>query len=137
MKSTRYLCSAVLMIGFLTGCSSMTGASCDCVTRTAKGGKGASLDLWANSGIPDTGAPEGYADDVAYGELTFLSIKGSQGVQVSVCNQSRLLTAIEIEDLGPDVFAVPPGCTLHLQCGSRETVSGGCEVHYRFRWLDK
>jgi hypothetical protein len=137
MKSPRSIWSALVVIGFLASCSSMTRSSCDCVTRVANGGKGASLDVWVNFGIPDSGAPEGYVDEVAYAELTFLSIKGEQGAQVFVCNQHRLLTAIEIENLGPDVFAVPPGCAVNLQCASREHVSGGCEVKYRFRWLHK
>jgi hypothetical protein len=94
------------------------------------------LDTWVNFGIPETGAPEGFADQVALAELTFLSIRGSQGIQVNVCNQHRQLTAIQIDDLGPELFAVPPGCAIQIRCASRNGVSGGCEADYRFRWLD-
>ncbi len=101
------------------------------MTRQASGIKGESLDTWAYHGSPienDTG--EG-----AFAELTFLSIKGDQGVVVSVCNKTMQLTTLEIDNLGPDLFWVPPGCTVHLNCARREGRSGGCEVKYRFRWL--
>jgi hypothetical protein len=91
--------------------------------------------LWVNFDIPEPGAPEGFIAQIAVAELTFLSIRGDQGIQVNVCNQHRKLTAIEIDDLGPDLFSVPPGCTIHLLCASRDGHSGGCEVDYRFRWL--
>ena len=68
-------------------------------------------------------------------ELTFLSIRGDQGIQVFVCNQHRLLTSIEIDDQGPELFSVPPGCTIQIRCARREGQSGGCETEYRFRWL--
>jgi hypothetical protein len=123
------------MACFLASCSTAGSDDCLCVTRHASGGKGASLDLWVNFDIPPTGAPEGFVAQVAVAELTFLSIRGDQGIQVNVCNQHRKLTAIQIDDLGPDLFSVPPGCTIHIRCGSREGRSGGCEVDYRFRWL--
>ena len=135
MRIIWMIVAATLVTGILASCS--TTAGCNCVTRSASGEKGASLDIWVNFDLPDTGAPEGYVGEVAYAELTFLSIKGEQGVQVNVCNQHRKLTAPEIDDLGPDLFAVPPGCTIHLSCASREGVSGGCDVEYQFRWLDK
>lgn len=74
---------------------------------------------------------------VAYAEITFRSVKGQQGAQVLVCNQHRKSTAIQIDNLGPDIFAVPPGCAVNLRCAARDAVSGGCEIDYQFRWLDK
>jgi hypothetical protein len=97
--------AVALATGVLTSCA---GSS---VTRKASGGQGASLDLWVNFGFPKTGIPSGYVDGAAVAELTFLSIRGNQGVQVFVCNQHTKLTAIEIDDLGPDcsgfLLAVP------------------------------
>jgi hypothetical protein len=123
--------SAVTLV--LGSCATIGSDDCFCVTRHASGGKGAPLDTWVNFALPGTGTPQG---PVAVAELTFLSIRGSQGIQVEVCNQPRKLTATAIDDLGPDLFAVPPGCAIQTRCGARDGVSGGCEADYRFRWLD-
>ena len=136
MRTIWIVIAVALATVVLTSCTMSTfNSDCQCVTRHASGGKGESLDLWVNFGIPESGVPSGYDDEAALAELTFLSIRGSQGIQVFVCNQHRKLTAIEIDDLGPDLFWVPPGCALNMRCASREGVAGGCEVDYRFRWL--
>ena len=136
MRTISVLIAAALLAGVLTSCGVNTGSSsCLCVTRHASGEKGEVLDSWVNFGIPEAGAPSGYVDEVAVAELTFLSIRGDQGIQVFVCNQHRLLTSIEIDDQGPELFSVPPGCTIQIRCARREGQSGGCETEYRFRWL--
>lgn len=136
MRMIWVLMAAALTTGILTSCGMNTvRSSCLCVTQHASGEKGEVLNSWANFGLPEVGAPSGYVDEVAVAELTFLSIRGDQGIQVFVCNQHRQLTAIEIDDLGPELFSVPPGCTIQIKCANREGRSGGCETEYRFRWL--
>ena len=131
MRTIWILIAVALATGVLTSCAMNTvSSSCFCVTRHDSGPPGAPLDTWTNHG-----APSGYADEGAFAELTFLSIRGDQGVQVFVCNQHRLITSIEGDDFGPYLFWVPPGCTIAIRCQDRGPFRGGCEVEYRFRWI--
>jgi hypothetical protein len=119
------LIAAALATGILASCGTLSPKdNCLCVTRHASGEKGAPLDTWVNFG-----------ENVAVAELTFLSIRGDQGIEVLVANQTRKLTAIQIDNLGPDLFGVPPGAAIQIRCAQRVGHELGCEVDYRFRWL--
>lgn len=110
-------------------------SDCDFITRQASGRKGHALDTWVNHGPLESEEPAGKYNRVALAELTFFFSRGQQGIRVLVCNQQRKLTAIEIDDVGPDVHRVPSGCAIQIRCDARDGVSGGCEADYRFRWI--
>jgi hypothetical protein len=123
---------AALVIASLTGCaqrrsrfgpSAMGPDSCACVTRRSSAIVGAPLNTWCTFDTP------------AVGELSFLSIRGDSGITVFVSNQHRMNTAVEIDNIGPDLFLVPAGTCIQIRCTRRQGASVGCRSDYRFRWL--
>jgi hypothetical protein len=122
---TLLIASAVAVTTFaLTGWFVKRRAdNCFCVRRQASATEGSSLDTWANFGT-----------EVGIAEVLFRSINGQTGVSVFVANVETQSTAIDIDNFGPNRFAVPPGAAIQLRC-TRRGVGGGCQTDYQFRWI--